>query len=58
MPLKKLNKYLRWYLVIQILLTVTSAWEATIAVGFICFALGIIYCQFTNWFYSAVSQVG
>lgn len=58
MPLKKLNKFLRWFLVGQILFTVTSSEEATIVTGMFCLVLGLFYCKFTDWFYRKALEVG
>jgi hypothetical protein len=58
MPLKKLHKFLRWFLVGQILFTATSTEEATIITGALCLVLGVLYCKFTDWFYREALEVG
>ncbi len=55
MLLYKLNKFLKWFIVGQILFTVTSSEEATIITGIVGLALGLMYCKLTNWFYTTVN---
>jgi hypothetical protein len=58
MALKKLHKVLRWVIVLQILWSATSIWEATIVAGVAGIVIAVLYCKFIDWFYRGMVEVG
>lgn len=58
MLLSKLHKFLKWFIVVQILFTATSTEETTIITGAMGLAIAVLYCKFTDWFYRQPVEVG